>query len=244
MRKEIKSMWKKITAYVLTACFLLVAIWVTPVQKANAMDGGDGWGHDQIVEFKGKNTTWNVSTNKSYSIATGNRSRNWTKVTLKSSNSSVVDPEAFVFGKGFVDLYFQTGNKAGKVTLTMTVKEKKKTYKYKFKVVVRKYENPFTELKIDAKKIQKKFNRNIKETELSVKSGKHTIRAKLKKNWKITSILFWDGKIDKDWNITKSKKFKLSDESGELTITVQNKKTKENRKYTVYLNNVDSKEIW
>lgn len=54
MRKEMKSMWKKVTAYILTVCFLLAALLVTPVEKVEARDGGCeiDWGNNQLVEFK------------------------------------------------------------------------------------------------------------------------------------------------------------------------------------------------
>lgn len=251
MRKEIKSMWKKITAYVLTACFLLAAIWVTPVEKVEARDGGCeiDWGNYQLVEFKGKNATWNLSAGKFYNIETGNRSNKWEKVTLKSSNRSVVKLEpvrSAKYGKvWYYTLGFTAGKKPGKATITMTVKSKKKKYTYKFNVVVRKYENPFVKLKLDSKEIQKKFE--SEEFYTSMKAGKHTLSVKMKKNWKIISILKYRANSDESpKNIIKSKKFNMpvSSEGEDLEITVQNQKTKEKRIYRIYVENKDYEWDW
>lgn len=237
MKEHMRKSWKNMIVYGMALCFLLITV-VIPRQAVLAKDSGDGWGSNQIVEFKGKNATWNLCADQVYNIKTGNRSNVWKKVTLKSSNKAVVKAMNCYGSKGNWYLGFTTGVKPGKATLTMTVKDKKKTYNYKFKIVTKKHDNPFKKLKIDSNEIQKQFNiqndyKYYTEAEVFLKPGNHVLSVKTKKNWKLVSIILdmWDHEN----NITKTKKFTIPME-GDAVVTVQNEKTGENRRYRIALN--------
>lgn len=117
------------------------------------------------IEVYRKNATWNLYSMKNsgdwnYTIVTGHKSDNWTKVTMTSSNYRVVYPEAYLYredGEAYVGLILQPRN-AGKATVTLSYWKGGRRYSNKFNIMVRRYENPFTRLKVGKTSAKKGFD--------------------------------------------------------------------------------------
>lgn len=236
----IKTSMKKMMMYMMTFCMAVMMCCLIPFHVTRAEDDYE-MEACQILKFTGKNATWNLRSMKNtgdwnYMIETGKKSDKWTKVTMVSSNKSVIYPEASLErdgGSASVGLLLNPIG-PGKATVTLNYWKGGKKYSNKFKITVRQYENPFARLKVGKTSVKNEFNDykyrhgvHPEECYAKVKKGTHKVDIKMKSGWKMVSLRY-NGK-----NIMKSKKIKLSKSYGTITLVVQNKKTKEKCTYTV-----------
>lgn len=233
---------KKLMKYMVMVCMIIITFGLIPFYGIKAADDYE-LETCQTLKFTGKNATWNLCSMKntgdwSYTIVTGHKSDKWTKVTMTSSNYNIVYPEASLYredGQAYVGLVLQPG-KAGKATVTLSYWKGGIKYSNKFYLTVRRYENPFTRLKVGKTSAQKEFDDykyhhgvHPEDGYVKVKKGTHKIDIKMKRGWRLVSLRY-NGK-----NIMKSKKIKLSKNYGTMTLVVQNKKTKVQSSYTLFV---------
>ena len=110
---------KKLMKYMVMVCMIIITFGLIPFYGIKAADDYE-LETCQTLKFTGKNATWNLCSMKntgdwSYTIVTGHKSDKWTKVTMTSSNYSIVYPEASLYredGQAYVGLVLQPG-KAG-----------------------------------------------------------------------------------------------------------------------------------
>lgn len=230
---EMKNNMRKIMKNMAMVCMLIMVFCLFPFYETKAADDYE-LEICQTLKFTGKNATWNLYSMKNsgdwnYTIVTGHKSDKWTKVTMTFSNYSVVYPEAYLYredGEAYVGLILQPRN-AGKATVTLSYWKGGRRYSNKFNIIVRRYENPFTRLKVGKTSAKKGFDDyryrhgvHPEESYVRVKKGTHKIDIKMKNGWKLVSLRY-NGK-----NIMRSKKIKPGKNYGTITLVVQNKKTR------------------
>ena len=125
------------------------------------------------------------------------------KVTVKSSNKSVVKP------LNWTTLQVVKPGKA-KVSITVKKKNGKKT-NYKCTVRVYKYKNPIKTLKLGSKNIAKKYK---KDNFAEAKSSTSKLTVKPAKGWKIKTIKYRAYKENEDGSFAKEVKRTIKPKSG------------------------------
>lgn len=159
-----KNNIKKIMKNMAMVCMLVMVFCLFPFYGTKAEDDYE-LEICQTLKFTGKNATWNLYNMKNsgdwnYTIVTGHKSDKWTKVTMTSSNYKVVYPEAYLYredGEAYVGLILQPIN-AGKATVRLSYWKGGRKYSNKFNIIVRRYENPFTRLKVGKTSAKKGFD--------------------------------------------------------------------------------------
>lgn len=160
------------------------------------------------------------------------------KITnLKSTNTAVVTlktQKGSGNAKGYTAVFLKI-KKAG----TATVSYKIGTTTYKTKIIVKKYTNPFSTLKLGGQSITSKFKTNNVYTLRYAKYKNKSLKLnyKAKSGWTIVSAdyLLSTSSQKADW-VDNNKSFKVTKKNSALVIDAYNAKTKQSEQIMIIFN--------
>ncbi len=232
MERKLKS--------ILTLSFIIVLFMACMFIVQTVTAHADGV---PVMAYYSKNMSAPFVKNYWYQIKMGNKFKGAKKVTIKSSNKKVFNPNPLDKESYRYNSIYGEVKKKGTATITVKVKKSggSKTYKFKFKTV--KYQNPFKSFKIGSKKLEKKFKKFPAASFVNkAKSGK--IKIKANKNWSVKKIVYERDVYTEDGSKHTKKtvkngskiKFKPGDEMTDetITVTMYNKKLKEKVDFVIY----------